>query len=287
MRNNCFERDDRRRPSSLRLGILAGAAVLAAVLVSCVTDSKVTLVVPPNIPGATFVGSQECVQCHENVTRDFKTATHSRIMAKGPNALNMGCESCHGPASLHVESAGDRKTGANFGPGRPHVMSGSQRQTIINPRRSSENCFGCHLDKRGQFALPYHHPVPEGKISCGDCHNPHKGPAAQGGAAQLASENEVCNKCHTVQRGPFVFEHEALREGCTTCHAPHGSVNAMMLTARNASLCLKCHFQQPTAPGRIAIGGIDHTPFLSRGTCWSAGCHEAVHGSQVSTSLRF
>jgi hypothetical protein len=23
------------------------------------------------------------------------------------------------------------------------------------------------------------------------------------------------------------------------------------------------------------------------GTCWSAGCHEAVHGSQVSSSLRY
>jgi hypothetical protein len=26
---------------------------------------------------------------------------------------------------------------------------------------------------------------------------------------------------------------------------------------------------------------------VQRGTCWSAGCHEAVHGSHVSSSLRF
>jgi predicted CXXCH cytochrome family protein len=84
-----------------------------------------------------------------------------------------------------------------------------------------------------------------------------------------------------------VFDHEALREGCTTCHSPHGGVNAKMLTERNANLCLKCHFQQQSQPGVILIGGVDHTSRLSQGACWSAGCHEAVHGSRVSPSLRF
>jgi hypothetical protein len=50
---------------------------------------------------------------------------------------------------------------------------------------------------------------------------------------------------------------------------------------------LKCHFQQQTGPGSLLIGGIEHSSFVARGTCWSAGCHEAVHGSQVSTSLRY
>jgi hypothetical protein len=35
------------------------------------------------------------------------------------------------------------------------------------------------------------------------------------------------------------------------------------------------------------IGGFDHAGFVSRGTCWSAGCHEAVHGSQIGSSLRY
>ena len=52
-------------------------------------------------------------------------------------------------------------------------------------------------------------------------------------------------------------------------------------------LCLKCHFQQQLAGGALLIGGMDHTPFVSQGTCWSAGCHEAVHGSQVNSSLRY
>ncbi len=70
-------------------------------------------------------------------------------------------------------------------------------------------------------------------------------------------------------------------------HCPHGSVNQKMLKARNANLCLQCHFQEQPSAGVIMIGGRDHASFLSRGTCWSCGCHEAVHGSHVSSSLRF
>ena len=103
----------------------------------------------------------------------------------------------------------------------------------------------------------------------------------------FAKVDDTCGKCHMAQRGPFVFEHEAVREGCTSCHTVHGSVNNKLLTQRNQTLCIKCHFQQQTAPGRLLVGGIDHTGFVSRGTCWSAGCHEAVHGSRVSSSLRY
>jgi predicted CXXCH cytochrome family protein len=266
-----------------RLAVVAGAAGLLWAAISCTTVTR-TVVIPPNIPGAKFVGSKECEVCHEDIYRDFKTASHARLQAKGPNAINMGCESCHGPGSLHVETAGERKT-ANYAPGKPHVLSGAQRLTIINPRRSSANCYDCHLDKRGSFELPYHHAVPEARMSCGDCHDPHKGPAARGGMASR-SYSDTCLKCHDAQHGPYVFEHEAMREGCITCHEPHGSVNPKMLVARNSNLCLKCHFQQVT-PGKLLIGGVDHKTSLQQGACWTAGCHEAVHGSRVNASLRF
>jgi len=134
---------------------LGGGAAAALFLVSCASLNR-TLVLPPQIPGATFVGSQECATCHENITKGFPTASHARLMAKGPNAADMGCESCHGPGSLHSQAGGSRTT-------------------IINPRNSPEICFQCHLDKRGEFNLPNHHPVLEGKVSCINCHDPHKG----------------------------------------------------------------------------------------------------------------
>jgi predicted CXXCH cytochrome family protein len=241
--------------------------VVAVILISCASVQR-TIVAPPQIAGATFVGSATCAECHAEIHRDFPTATHARLKAEGPNFHDTGCESCHGPGSLHNQSGG-------------------ARNTIINPGKNPEICFQCHLDKRGEFNLPYHHPVLEGKISCSDCHNPHKWDATYGGPFTSAIERETCGKCHTAQRGPFVFEHEAVREGCTTCHKVHGSVNSKMLVQRNATLCLKCHFQEQPAPGVIVIGGRDHTGSLTRGTCWTAGCHEAVHGSHIGSSLRF
>ncbi len=86
-------------------------------------------------------------------------------------------------------------------------------------------------------------------------------------------------------RGPFAFEHEAMRDGCATCHNPHGTVNAKMLTSRNANLCLKCHVQD--ANSSVLVGGMPHSVFLRTGTCWTAGCHEAVHGSQINSTLRY
>ena len=253
--------------SESRRGVVAivFGLVVAGVLASCVSVNRVVMM-PPQIPGATYVGSETCSQCHEKISTRFVTATHANLKAEGATASNVGCESCHGPGSLHAESGG-------------------AYHTIINPKKSPETCFQCHLDKRGEFHLPHSHPVLAGQMSCGDCHDPHGGPAIRGGGTALLSQNESCLECHAAQRGPHVFEHEAMREGCILCHKPHGSVNPKMLAQRNANLCLKCHFQE--IGSGITIGGFPHGANLQRGTCWTSGCHEAVHGSQVSTSLRF
>jgi predicted CXXCH cytochrome family protein len=263
----------------------SSAAVLLVAVISCRSVNR-SVVLLPDVPGAKYIGSKECEQCHDKIYRDFATADHARLIAEGPNALSAGCESCHGPCSLHSDSGGEVKPPFSFAAGRAVTGSFGARQLVEPPRSKETVCFTCHADVRGQFGLPSHHPVPEGRMSCTDCHPPHKGSAYRGGGTALLSENESCFRCHANQRGPYVFEHEASREGCTVCHAPHGSVNAKMLTVRDNNLCMKCHFQQLSG-GQILIGGSDHTLRVQQGTCWTAGCHEAVHGSRVSSSLRF
>jgi predicted CXXCH cytochrome family protein len=248
--------------------MVGGAAAWGLLLISCVMVDR-TVVAPPQIAGATFVGTKECTQCHEEQTGHFATATHAKLALADAKVGNTGCEACHGPGSVHVKAGGGKGT-------------------IINPKKSPEACFQCHLDKRGQFALPYGHNLADGRMSCSDCHDPHEGSAIKGaGAATLEGENETCTKCHTAQKGPFIFKHNAMKEGCTACHNPHGSVNQKMLVARDANLCVRCHLQIPQTSGSLWVGGEDHRSRLNAGNCWGQGCHEAIHGSNASKALRY
>ena len=49
---------------------------------------------------------------------------------------------------------------------------------------------------------------------------------------------------------------------------------------------IKCHAQL-AAPGTIVFADTDHSGFLMQGVCWSAGCHTAVHGSDINSHLRY
>lgn len=255
--------------------IFGGAAAWGLLLISCTVTSR-TALAPPKIPGATFVGSKDCAQCHEEKVHNFGTSAHSRLTLSENKRGETGCESCHGPGSLHTQSGG-------------------ARGTIVNPAKSPEACFACHLDKRGQFSLPSTHPVLAGHVTCVDCHDVHTGNAIKGSGLALEGMNETCTRCHTAQKGPFVFEHKAMNEGCIACHNPHGSVNQKMLVARDANLCLRCHLESPVPgaanlgqlnPNTIAQAGHSHNSDIQRGTCWSAGCHESPHGSNTDNLFR-
>ncbi len=256
----------------------AGLGLLALLFASCSTIER-TVMSPPQVEGATFVGNQACVDCHRDFTRAFASSPHARLHFEGaPREESAGCESCHGPGSLHVKAGG--------GTGR----------FIVNPRGQPQACLACHVDIHAQLRLPQHHPVLEGRMDCVQCHDPHgsdimRASHRTGLAVRptlgLARLNESCAECHREQSRPFVYQHEALREGCIVCHQPHGSIADKMLVQRDNNLCLKCHAQVATLGGQIFIGDTAHTDYLSRGSCWSARCHTAVHGSNIDRQLRY
>jgi predicted CXXCH cytochrome family protein len=255
------------------LSLMIPAAVTGVLLNSCSTES-LSITAAPQIAGATFVGDHACAECHTNISRVFGSSPHARIRLEDTRAAGQtGCESCHGPGSLHIASGGGR---AKF---------------IVNPGKNSTACFECHRPIEAQFHLPQHHPVLEKKMNCVQCHDPHGLDILKpAGGLAMARPNESCGQCHREQTRPFVFEHPALREGCTMCHNVHGSINAKLLTQRDSNLCLRCHAQvqgPSVARGQIYIGNVDHTSFLRMGSCWSSGCHTAIHGSNVDIRLRY
>ncbi len=259
-------------PKRIRRGVICFAFVVMlaplAFINSCSTIPR-HVIVPATIPGAEYVGNQSCFACHTNYVRQFPASPHARMQfAPNANIGASGCEACHGPGSKHI-AAGD-----------------GRGKFILNPGRDATACFNCHLETHAEFSLPQHHPVIEGKMNCVQCHDPHGADILKpvGGLA-LARVNQSCAQCHREQSKPFIFEHEAMREGCTICHDPHGSINTKMLVERDNNLCLKCHAQTQGAligSGQIRIGRQDHTHKLKLGGCWSTGCHTAVHGSNFN-----
>ena len=250
----------------------AVGVVLAVLLISC-TGFRHLSVLPPAIEGASFVGTQICNDCHANTTRSFPSSPHARLHfddAEMPD--HVGCEACHGPGSRHVATGGGR-------------------QLILSGGKESSTCFRCHPSVNAEFHLPLHHPLPEGKMNCIQCHDPHgKDIMKPSFGLVLSRMNQSCAECHREQSKPVVFAHEALREGCSVCHQPHGSINAKMLTEPDNNLCLKCHAQVanynfPTFGPMM--GASPHGQRLAQGTCWSAGCHTAVHGSNIDPRMRF
>jgi len=262
-------------PSRISIKALIGiipAIILIAGISGCKTTESTGIVVPPPaIKGAEFVGMDTCASCHEKIAKDFDRSAHARMVVSSDKVQGQACEACHGAGSLHADAQTKQE----------------KKATIVNPGKSPEACYKCHLEKKAEMSLQYHHPVPEGKMSCIDCHDPHSpdGTVKPGAANSLFGKNEVCAKCHKDETKPFVFEHEALREGCTVCHNVHGSINEKMLRERDSNLCLRCHTQAtfPTMGHNTGHGTLVNDD-MARGPCW--GCHYAPHGSNYNDHLR-
>ncbi|MGM0427770.1 MAG: cytochrome c3 family protein [Thermodesulfobacteriota bacterium] len=252
----------------ISFSVILAAYVFVIFIFSCSSSSNRILVQPAAIKGAEPVGMETCASCHEDMVKRFKYTAHARLHISTENREVQGCEACHGQGSLHLE------------------VGGGKGQYIINPAKKPEICYQCHLGVRATFNLQYHHPVKERRVNCTNCHDPHGEDIYKAKGMRTGRENDVCMQCHRNQSRPRVFEHEALREGCTVCHRAHGSINDKMLVENDNNLCLKCH-AQITLPNSITIGDFSHTTRLAQGTCWSAGCHTAVHGSDINPHLRY
>jgi hypothetical protein len=122
------------------------------------------------VPGvrtvASYVGTEKCLACHQSAAAVWKDSTHARAFATlmDPKAdadpkcigchtigfgrfsgyrrefgaaklANVGCESCHGPGSLHVRQCeGDRTVNFTFRP------------------LGAGDCAKCHY---GEFSRPF------------------------------------------------------------------------------------------------------------------------------------
>ena len=271
---------------------------------------------------ATYIGSETCLDCHEEVAAILAHSPHSvelDPMVPGKNAPS--CEACHGPGSIHAEDEDAESiinvtklqemsdnqrdemclqchTSRHVGwSGGPHQGSGIscadchsdqvhfkvEARPASNFRNESEFCLQCHASEVADFRMPFRHRVLEGQIMCGDCHDPHNGFPTD----TWNGLNETCISCHTEMAGPFVFEHDGVQsEDCTTCHKPHGSNHDKMLVTDGNSLCLQCHYESSfNSDDSWELAGASHSVHLS-GEARCYDCHSEIHGSNVSPTFK-
>lgn len=277
---------------------------------------------------ATYIGSETCQACHEDIFKAFQKNSHAAVEKDAKRGWEgKSCESCHGPGSKHAESASADDI-INPGKQQPakadqnclkchlnqptqagRIHGGHARNQVscvgchsvhqntgsgMVPRKVdaiNQQCSSCHTSVWAQFQRPHAHRLPEGAMSCVDCHNPH-GSFLPSSVRTVSANEPGCLKCHSDKRGPFAFEHPPVRlEGCSTCHEPHGSANPRMLTRHEVRFqCLECHsnIAMPVAANQPGtLGGTPpafhdlRSPRFRNCTV----CHMKIHGSHVNRAL--
>ena len=219
--------------------------------------------------------AERCLTCHQS-SLNQRGFAHSTHLLHG-----VSCNNCH---SMHLVEAARNPTAEAIGTAQSNFLNlpklPEETRWLHNSQLTKaqpELCYGCHLNIQAQFALPTHHRVPEGLMKCTDCHNTH---GTSNRATLRQSGWETCVGCHVEKRGPFVFEHSAVKvEGCTACHTPHGSVNRMLMIRREERfLCLQCHVDP-------AAVNVPHSrlSFQTRGDC--TRCHSSIHGSNFDVNF--
>lgn len=194
-------------------------------------------------------------------------------------AQSLVCLKCHSAAStpnLHYWNGGVHAN-SDVSCFDCHQLHRGPQQKVAR-KEMDKLCYGCHPQIRIEFSQFSHHPVPEHKMACIDCHEPHG--SAQDHSLKESTVKEVCTRCHMEFQGPFVYEHADLTEDCTNCHNPHGSPNDKLLSVSQPFLCMQCHAGHLDSHHPSMVDGNFKSAFFTRCT----DCHSAIHGSDIPSS---
>jgi DmsE family decaheme c-type cytochrome len=264
-----------------------------------------------------YAGAEACQACHADIYTGWEKSAHWKQTYKEGGIAKHGCEDCHGAAASHVADPSDTSKLFLFEKASVKEIDarclgchagGTQHMNAINSEHARnevscvschsphhgkdsdfllvkaqpELCYSCHLAKKAEFDMPFHHRVNEGLVQCTDCHNPH-GTVRPKQVRTSSTQDQVCFTCHTDKQGPFVYEHAPVKvDGCESCHLVHGGPNPHMLKLSNVNLlCLQCHTTSSfsSAPGMPSF----HNQASLFQSC--VLCHSQIHGSNFDATF--
>ena len=236
-------------------------------------------VAKPQVANAHYVREDAlCAVCHRVHVETFSDNVHR----------NHRCESCHGPASRHLESRGRE----------PNSILSFKR---MSRAERAEVCLTCHEQNactpgaQWRTSTHAHHGV-----TCTDCHTNHYNvppgtpvntvdpsvsqeeferkwtvvlarvrmakeirrlpaseplPSLKGTSNHLGAQTpQICYGCHQEKQDLERIAHPHQVRGkygfdCSTCHNPHGT----LLAYARRDLCLECHQDTPTMSWHASI----------------------------------
>lgn len=283
------------------------AVISVVILAGCGSDSREASPPPPTA-SATDVGVNVCINCHSNQKDAWLTSRHANATAS-PNYSSVtdtssckachdqlgdgkklvgvlpntnprplvGCESCHGPGSLHYGLG-------PIGPWRATANSIGSAQF--------NTCNACHqlLDASGNKGTPFHSGTDRRIV---DTHyaEPGNWPGGTGGNtkdiagyALLYKNDNTCSACHNAHNGNLVPN----REWAQSAHADKKAAGAWAYynwSLASRANCQRCH----TTTGAIAFitslqNKTAYTPPLTPNDAWKpemlqcSGCHTNMNG---------
>lgn len=244
-------------------------------------------------------GNHDCEACHgpsKAHTRGKRDQRPKPSVTFGPetpaNEKNAPCLSCHDDGE-RLHWAGSTHDIQEVACVDCHTLH-AENDPVLALETQPAVCYACHAEQRALFLRQSRHPVQSatgatsgvGLMACTDCHNPH----GSAGEALLVRDtlNETCYECHAEKRGPFLWEHQPVREDCSNCHEAHGSNYAPLLKGRAPWICQQCHnaWDHPSmAYSGTGIPPQGASPQVLAGQCLN--CHSQVHGSNHPSGVRW
>jgi len=188
-----------------------------------------------------------CASCHStNLKKNYNIDSDSYHTTF--SVMNVSCESCHGPAKLHIEyvNSNDYKKGKKTQGSLLHLGKGSEQLAQINtcaPCHALKSDLSPNLVSSGEIMDNYIPEIPttehyqaDGQIDdesyiytsflqskmfhrnvkCNNCHNPHSGKI-------LYNTNQLCTQCHskTYDDPSHTFHQVGITASeCKSCHMP-------------------------------------------------------------------
>jgi DmsE family decaheme c-type cytochrome len=206
------------------------AGILATLVVGVIAFSPIATAQTPawaaDRPGAahsaalhyTDEGTEACLFCHSSDRMKLISETpHADTENPDSPLSKQGCESCHGPGSLHVSRS-------RRGKGRPPMIDfREESKTPVDIQ--NEACLECHAKGgvQGEEGFVWKGSIhAQEDVTCSDCHSIH---ATEEPLKNQESQATICYVCHenTAQEHPN-FEDVGIdwtRLACWDCHAVH------------------------------------------------------------------